>query len=88
MFPSDSNLKKYRPDLLPAAASQQSATITLQQALATGANPASLRAVADWNDRKSFEERRRKARSRHKAQAEALRVVADQVECRQVREAA
>lgn len=73
---------------LPAAAPQQYATITLQQALATGASAASLRAVADWNDRKSFDERRRKARSRHKAQADALRVVADELESGQMREAA
>jgi hypothetical protein len=56
------------------------ATITLQQALATNANPAALRAVADWNERKSYDERRRKARSRHKAQAAALRAVADEME--------
>ncbi|APO57040.1 bll8248 [Bradyrhizobium diazoefficiens USDA 110] len=31
----------------------------LQQAISTGAGAASLRAVADWNERKSFDERRR-----------------------------
>ena len=74
---------------LPTAAPQQSGnTITLQQALATNANPAALLAVASWNERKSYDERRRKARSRHKAQCVALRGVADEVECGAVREAA
>jgi hypothetical protein len=66
---------------LPIAAPQQSGnTITLQQALATNANPDVLRAVADWNERKSYDERRRKARARHKAQCVALRSVADDLE--------
>lgn len=64
------------------------AVVNLQQALAFGASAASLRAVADWNDRKSYEERRRKSRARHKSQAAALRVVAEQMEGWQVREAA
>lgn len=68
----------------PTAAPQQSGnTITLQRALTMGANPASLRAVADWNERKSYDERRRKARMRHRAQAEALREVAERLEVAQ-----
>jgi hypothetical protein len=55
-------------------------TITLQHALAAGASADSLRAIADWNERKSYDERRRKARARHKAQAVALRGVADALE--------
>jgi hypothetical protein len=62
--------------------------ITLQQALATGATADSLRAVADWNERKSFDERRRKARARHKAQAVALRDVADRLDAAGARTAA
>lgn len=67
---------------LPAAAPQQPATITLQRALATGTSPDVLRAAANWNERKSYDERRRKARARHKAQAVALRAVADELEMR------
>lgn len=63
-------------------------TITMQRALNAGTTPASLRAVADWNERKSYDERRRKARTRHKAQAVALRAVAAQMERGAVREAA
>ncbi len=74
---------------LTTAAPQQSGnTITLQQALARGINPASLRAVADWNERKSYDERRRKARMRHKAQCVALRAVADELDRGGMREAA
>lgn len=73
---------------LPAAAPQQPATISLQAALASCASPDVLRAVANWNERKSHDERRRKARSRHKAQADALRVVADQVDSYHARLAA
>lgn len=54
--------------------------ITLQRALATGASPDDLRAVAGWNESKSYDKRRRKARGRHKAQAAALRAVADDME--------
>ncbi|EKS29296.1 hypothetical protein [Afipia felis] len=82
------NLSTYaaaHPRLLPLASA---AVITLQQALASGTTAASIRAVADWNERKSYDERRRKARSRQKAQAAALRVVADQLGGWQVREAA
>ncbi len=65
------------PRPLPTAAPQQSTnTITLQQALATNANPAALRAVADWNERKGYDARFRPARMRHKAQCAALREVA------------
>lgn len=73
---------------LPTAAPQQSATITLAQAIATNSNPAVLRAVARWNERKSYDERRRKARARHKAQAVALRAVADELEGEQMGRAA
>lgn len=59
---------------LPTAAPQQSGnTITLQQALATNANPAALRAAADWNER-------RVSSARHQAQAGALRKVVRQME--------
>lgn len=68
------NLSAHRP--LPLASA---AVITLQRALAT-TSAASLRAVADWNERKSYDERRRKARARHKAQCVALRAVADDLE--------
>lgn len=80
MFPSDSNLAKYAPHRLPATAPQQPTTISLQAALASGIGPEVLRAVANWNEQKSHDERRRKARSRHKALADALRVVADDLE--------
>jgi hypothetical protein len=69
------NLHAHRA--LPLASA---AVVTLQLALASGATAASLRAVAGWNERKSYDERRRKARSRHKAQAAALRAVADDLE--------
>ena len=76
-----------------AANNNTTNTITLQQALASGIGPEVLRAVATWNERKSFDERRRKARTRHKAQASALRAVADRLDEEsfwggQVREAA
>lgn len=62
---------------LPTAAPQQSGnTITLERALADGATPERLRAVADWNERKSYDARFRPARMRHKAQCVALREVA------------
>lgn len=81
------SLNAHRP--LPTIAPQQSSnTITRQRALATNTSPAALRAVADWNERKSYDERRRKARARHKAQCVELRVVADELERGQVREAA
>lgn len=66
---------------LPTAAPQQSVNIiTLQRALQEGVTADSLRAAADWNERKSYDERRRKARARHKEQTVALRAVADAVE--------
>lgn len=66
---------------LPTAAPQQFGnTITLQRALQDGITADSLRAVADWNERKSYDERRRKARARHKEQTAALRAVADAIE--------
>lgn len=66
---------------LPTVAPQQSGNvITFQQALATGTTPEQLRAVANWNERKSHDERRRKARMRHRAQAEALREVAGRLD--------
>ncbi|MGB3042503.1 MAG: hypothetical protein WBB98_04895 [Xanthobacteraceae bacterium] len=77
------------PRPLPTAAPQQSGnTITLRQALARGVTANQLHAVADWNERKSYDERRRKARHRHKAQATALRAVADELERGGMREAA
>jgi hypothetical protein len=74
--------------LLPAVAPQQPATITLQQALAGSTSPDVLRAVANWNERRGYDERRRKARARHKAQAVALRGVAAQLDAAGMREAA
>lgn len=77
------------PHRLPTTAPQQSGnTITLQQALARGTSPDVLCAVASWNEYKSYDERRRKARHRHKAQCVALRNVAAQLERGQMREAA
>ena len=74
---------------LPTAAPQQSGnTITLQRAIATNASPDVLRAVANWNERKSHDERRRKARARLKQQAGELRNVAAQLERGGMREAA
>lgn len=78
------NLSTYEaatPRTLPIAAPQQSGnassnTITLQRALATGTSPDVIRAVADWNERKSYDARFRPARMRHKAQCVALREVA------------
>lgn len=75
------------PRQLPTAAPQQPATITLQRALAT-TSAASLRAVADWNERESHNQRRRKARARLKSQAGELRAVAAQLERGGMREAA
>ncbi len=68
------------PRALPAAAPQQPATITLQRALADGVTPAELRAVARWNERQSHDARYRPARTRHKAQSQALREVAESME--------
>jgi hypothetical protein len=75
------SLSSHRASTLPAvAAPQPGNTITIQRALQDGISADSLRAVADWNERKSYDERRRKARARHKAQAVTLRAVADAVE--------
>jgi hypothetical protein len=74
---------------LPTTAPQQFGnTITLQRASASNTSPAVLRAVANWNERKSHDERRRKARARHRAQRDALRIVAAQLERGGVRKAA
>lgn len=67
---------------------QPSNVITVQRARADGTSPDVLRAAANWNDRKSHDERRRKARARHKAQAIALRAVAGELERGGMREAA
>lgn len=61
-------------------AHQRPATITLQQALARGITADQLLAVANWNERKSYDERRRRARARLKQQAVALREVAERLE--------
>jgi hypothetical protein len=66
------------PAFIAAYAATAPNTITLQQALASGT--ASLRAVADWNERRGYDARDRAARLRHRAQAAALRLVANQVE--------
>ena len=68
------------PAFTAAYAATAPNTITLQQALGTNANPAALRAVADWNERRGYDARDRTARMRHRAQAAALRVVANQLE--------
>lgn len=76
---------------LPTAATQQYNTITLQRALAGGVTADQLNAVANWNERESHNQRRRKARARLKQQAEALRDVADRLvvaQHMQMREAA
>lgn len=65
------------PTPLRAVASAQPAVTTPQRALADGVTADSLRAVADWNERRGFDERRRKARVRLRGQAVALRAVAD-----------
>lgn len=75
----------------PTAAEQRPSTISLQQALAHGISPSVIRAVANWNERKSDDKRRRSARPRLRAQAEALREVAGRLEIMQhmqMREAA
>lgn len=50
---------------------------TVQRALRDGMSPAALLAVADWNERKGYDERRRNSRKRLKNQAVALRAVVD-----------
>lgn len=89
MFPSRTNIEKYAPHLLPTVAPQQPATVTtLQRALRDGMSPAALQAVADWNERKGYDERRRNSRKRLKNQAVALRSVAGQLGATEMREAA
>lgn len=53
---------------------------TLQRALRDGMSPDALLAVADWNERKGYDERRRNSRKRLKNQAVALRAVAGELE--------
>lgn len=78
------NDKLDRIIMLPTAATQQSGNITTpQRALHDSVSPAALRAVADWNERRGHDERRRRARARHKAQAGALREVAERLEVAQ-----
>lgn len=78
------SLSAHRSCALPTAAPQQSGnTITLQQAIARGITAEQLRAVANWNERKGYDERRRRARQRHKAQAIALRDVAGRLQIAQ-----
>jgi hypothetical protein len=79
---------RHRTPTFPTAAPQQPGnTITLQQALARGITAHQLRAVANWNERKS-RGGVRSARPRHYEQAIALRAVADELERGQMREAA
>lgn len=66
--------------LLTTALQQSGNVITLQQALARGIAAHQLRAVANWNERETHNQRRRKARSRLKAQAAALRETARKLE--------
>lgn len=74
---------------LRTVAPQQSATVTtVQRALRDGMSPAALLAVADWNERKGYDERRRNSRKRLKNQAVALRNVAEQLGATEMREAA
>lgn len=66
----------------------RTATTTVQRAIRDGMSPAALLAVADWNQRRGFDERRRKARARLRDQAAALRVVAAELDAGEMREAA
>lgn len=61
---------------------------TVQRATRDGVSPAALLAVADWNERKGYDERRRNSRKRLKNQAVALRSVAEQLGATEMREAA
>jgi hypothetical protein len=65
---------------LPAAAKQQPTTTTAQRAIRDGMSAAALFAVSKWNERRGFDERRRKARARLRDQAAALRAVASDLE--------
>lgn len=73
---------------LRTVAPQQSATATVTRAIRDGMSPAALLAVAAWNERRGYDERRRKARARLRDQAAALRVVAAELEAVGWREAA
>ena len=79
-----SGRRRLPTDALP----QPGNVITAQQAIARGITPEQLRAVANWNERKSHNERRRRARGRLKSQAGELRAVAAQLERGGMREAA
>lgn len=86
---NDNGYTRAHPRPLRAVAPQPLAISNIARATADGMTAASLRAVADWNERKSYDERRRRARARLKQQAVALRVLADQREvAEQVWEAA
>lgn len=75
------NLRRVANDnTLRTVAPQQSATTTVQRAIRDGMSPAALLAVAKWNERRGFDERRRKARVRLRDQAAALRAVAGELE--------
>ena len=62
------------------AAVQTAGVVSVGRALSDGMAPEALRAVAAWNQRKSYDERRRRARLRHRAQAAALGEAADRLE--------
>lgn len=66
----------------------RAATVSAQRALRDGMSPAALMAVAKWNERRGFDERRRKARARLRDQAASLRSVAEQLDATEMREAA
>lgn len=67
---------------------QRTTTTTVQRAIRDGMSPAALLAVAKWNERRGFDERRRKARARLRDQAAALHSVAEQLGATEMREAA
>lgn len=58
---------------------------TIQRALCDGMSPAALLAVADWNERKGYDERRRNSRKRLKNQAVQIRAVAGDLDWSQLR---
>ena len=75
--------------MLPVLADEvHTTTTTVQRALRDGMSAAALLAVANWNERRGFDERRRKARARLRDQAAALRSVAGQLGATEMREAA
>lgn len=74
---------------LPAATANLPATVTnVQRAMRDGMSSAALLAAANWNERRGYDERRRKARARHKGQAVALRKVAGLLDAVEMGEAA